>query len=262
MGCASCCKYTCYVYLAFLAVFLAPLAMYKPKIVALDHVQEWGLKGPYLHTLSDNMKGVYYLSGNQAPWNIPTSACSAEEKNNRTICRNGWKISQLMLLDTSYMSYDRAAGKIYQYAPALGISEHAHHKGGVFVANIFLLMRVGYIFDKFDPEFKQRSAELFEGMMKLYFFGMSAKSIFGMEYRVTAEDSRGNGAVIDRYTWIGGQADDYSGVPYDVPQKKSEQLKDFKYVMKRLMDKDGNIDQGVLAEMKKVYGENIVFLGA
>jgi uncharacterized protein with ACT and thioredoxin-like domain len=46
-----------------------------------------------------------------------------------------------------------------------------------------------------------------------------------------------------------------------VPAPKSEQFHDFKYTMRRVMDADGNIDRGVLADMKRVYGERVVFLG-
>lgn len=83
-----------------------------------------------------------------------------------------------------------------------------------------------------------------------------------MRYRVTAEDNSGDGSTIDRFTWIGGTADDYSGVEYDVPQPKREQLHPFKYTMRRLLDGDGNVNTRVLADMKKIYGERIIFLGA
>lgn len=262
----SICKNSLCVILAIdavlLAVLLAPLATTQPKLVALDDIQSWGLKGPYLDTLSENMKGVYFLDGNQAPWNVKDAKCNATEVTNKTLCRNGFKLSQLILLDTSWLSYDRAERMITQYAPALGVSEHKEHKGGMPIAMFMLLLRICYTFDKNDPEFADRSPELFEGMMRLYFAGMSTKTLFGMQYRVTAEDNGNKGAVIDRFTWIGGTADDYKGVAYDEPQPKSEQLHDFHYKLRRIMDADGTVDKGVLADMKKVYGENVIFLGA
>ena len=66
-------------------------------------------------------------------------------------------------------------------ASAFGISEHEHHKGGYMVALMLLLARVSYIFDKDDPEFIHRGADLFEGSMRLYAFGRSVRDVAGIE---------------------------------------------------------------------------------
>jgi len=255
----GCCKYFCYALCAFLVVFLAPLASNRPKVLALDDVKSWGLKGPHLSTLSKNMKGVYYLDGNQVPW-AASGKCKPEDRSNNTICRNGWKRSQLVLVDTSYMHYDRDNGLLTQYAPALGVSEHKVHKGGMLVAWILLLFRVGYTWDKTDAEFVKRSADYFEGNMKLYLGPFTVGGLTGVDYRVTSEDN-GDGSRIHRFTWIGGPWGSQTGQKYNVPAPKSEQFHDFKYTMRRVMDADGNIDRGVLADMKRVYGERVVFLG-
>lgn len=97
----GCCTYFCYVLLGLVALLLAPLASYRPKLVKLDDVKEWGLKGPGAATLPYNMAGVYYLDGNQAPWG--TGKCNETESKQEDLCRNGYKRSQLMLFDSTHM---------------------------------------------------------------------------------------------------------------------------------------------------------------
>ena len=97
----GCCKYFCYTLLGLLALLLAPLASYKPKLVKLDDVKEWGLKGPGATSLPYNMAGVYYLDGNQAPWG--TGLCNETETKRDDLCRNGYKRSQLFIFDSTHM---------------------------------------------------------------------------------------------------------------------------------------------------------------
>lgn len=97
----GCWPYFCSALLGLLALLLAPLASFKPTLVKLDDVKEWGLKGSGAATLPYNMAGVYYLDGNQAPWR--TGACNETEIKQKDLCRNGYKRSQLMLFDSTHM---------------------------------------------------------------------------------------------------------------------------------------------------------------
>ena len=269
MGCCSC--RSCGVVSAVIAaIFFAPLVMNRPKLVKIDDVKSWGFKGPYASSLSKNMKGVYFADGNQLPW-TSSSKCNATEAKNTQVCRNGWKRSSLVIIDTSYMYYDRAKGTITQHPSAVGASALESQGGGMGAAIFLRMIRQMYVFDKNDPEFVGRSAEFFEGSMKLYFFmgllpvSAITKRVGGVDYRVTAEDT-GDGSVIKRYTWIGGP--DYNnprtaeGWPYDKPAPKSQQFKDYHYTLRRLMDADGNVDKQVLADFKKVHGDDVIIFSA
>jgi len=242
-------KCTCYLLAAVTAFALSPLFLQRPVVAALDDMQIWGLKGPGLSTLTPNMRGIYYLSGNMAPWNTKF-ICNRTQSRNNTLCRNGFKRSQLFLLDTSHCVYDASSGTLTLRSPALGISEHPEHGGGMGVAIYLQLLRVGYTFSKADPEFAQRPSHLFEGKMSLSMLGVSAKTITGVSYRVTAEDVRGDGSVIMRYTW--------RDVDESTPAKKKHAFHEYTYAMKRVMDGEGRINRRVLKEMKQVYGDRVI----
>ena len=62
-----------------LAAFLTYPLLWRPREVLLDDMAEWGMKGPGTPSLSENMRGVYYLSGAKQ-----TSRCNATEQ--RTNC--------------------------------------------------------------------------------------------------------------------------------------------------------------------------------
>ena len=47
MSVADCLKYFCAALALLIALFLAPLAFHTPKVVAIDDIKEWGLKGPH-----------------------------------------------------------------------------------------------------------------------------------------------------------------------------------------------------------------------
>ena len=55
-----------------LAAFLTYPLLWRPREVLLDDMAEWGMKGPGTPSLSENMRGVYYLSGAKQ-----TSRCNA-----------------------------------------------------------------------------------------------------------------------------------------------------------------------------------------
>ena len=99
----ACCKWSAFAVVVFLSFLCAPLLDTLPRTLALDDMQAWGLKGPFLDELPPNMVGMYYLNAHGAK-------CTGADKRNRTICHDGWKRSPLVLLDSSYMSYDRKAG--------------------------------------------------------------------------------------------------------------------------------------------------------
>ena len=133
---ATCCTYVCGILALLTALFFSPLAFHTPTVVAIDDIKEWGLKGPHRSSLPKNMQGVYYLNGNQVPWN-DAGRCNATEAKDKTVCRNGYKRSQLMLFDTTKgMTFDRAAGKLSLSWPGFGVSEHKKHKGGPAAAAV------------------------------------------------------------------------------------------------------------------------------
>ena len=104
MSVVACLRYSCLVFAVLVSVLLAPLLSSWPQVVRLDNVQEWGLKGPYLSQLPPNMRGVYYLDGNQMPW-TESNRCNKTEARNKVICRHGWKRSNLVVFDSSHMAY-------------------------------------------------------------------------------------------------------------------------------------------------------------
>ena len=195
----TCCKYFCPVFVVCLATLLQPLLLHPPMLVKIDDIKEWGLKGPGVATLPSNMLGVYYLDGNQAPWGI--GACNKTEASQNDICRNGYKRSNIMVFDSSHMSYDRSRGLLTTLPSGWGLSEHAKHKGGVKAAAILQLMRAHYTFDKKDREFAALAGkrdDYFEGAMKLYVGYFKLGKLVGADYRVTAEDTYGDGSVRPR----------------------------------------------------------------
>ena len=60
--------------------------------------------------------------------------------------------------------------------------------------------------------------------------------------------------VILRSTWKDSKS--------DVPAKKSEAFKEYEYNMVRILDKNGKVNQGAIEDAKKIYGPNVIFLGA
>lgn len=85
------------------------------------------------------------------------------------------------------------------YTSGFGISEHKKHKGGIVFGWIMSLMRIGYIFNKKDPEFValrgKDMGDYFEGAMKLKLGYFAVGKMIGVDYRVTAEDVKGDGSV-------------------------------------------------------------------
>lgn len=242
MGCASCCKYCTGITALLLALFFSPLLMYGYQEVALDDVASWGLKGPGLSTLTPNMKGVYYLSGNQTP-----KKCSEEDKKDPQKCRGNWARSPGMALDMSYCSYDAVAKKVT--CPAGAPWMLAGGPKGLKIYPILLLARIAYVINKGDPEFAGRPEASFDGSMKLTMMGMSASILNGWDYsyRITMKD-QGDGSSITRYTWWNAS---------NTPQPIKEADDEWTYDMKRFYD-GKTVDKAVLAEVKKIWGENIV----
>ena len=226
-----------------------PVLRYRPQLVALDDMPSWGLKCNGLSTLTPNMRGIYFLSGNLAPWTAD-NRCSIANKGNRTVCRNGYKRSQHFLIDTSHCYFNARTGVITQRSAAMGISEHAAHGGGLGVAYYLQLLRVGYSYAKNDPEFVTRSISFFEGRVTQYVLGMSVKTLTGLDYRTTAEDVRKDGSVIMRYAWKDSNA--------SVPAKKTRAFHDYTYEMKRVMDGEGKVNKAVLKEIKRIFGRNVI----
>ena len=105
-----------------------------------------------------------------------------------------------------------------------------------------------------DPEFAARGAELLEGNMKLFLLGgwIKLADLLGVDYRVTAEDTHGDGSSIKRMTW--------RNHPYNVPAKKSDAFKEYEYEMVRILDADGNVNTRAISELKSIYGEQLVIL--
>jgi hypothetical protein len=198
------------------------------------------------------MRGIYSLVGNQLPW-TESGKCTPELLGNNTMCRGKWRRSSLFLLDMSHASFDAAKKVIRVNPPAFAMSEHAVHQGGTVMMQVISLGRIGYNFYKSDSEFVSRPAEYFEGAMKLTLFGFSIEDMTGYQYRVTAEDVKGDGSMVRRYTWA-------PQAPL-TPAPKEEAMEDFTYDLVRVMDDKGKIvNPGAIKEMKSIYGENVVIL--
>lgn len=238
----GCCKYFCGITALVLALFFSPLLMYGWQEVLLDDVATWGLKGPGLSTLTPNMKGVYYLSGNQTP-----KKCTDEEKKDPQTCRGNWHRSPGMALDMSYCSYD-AMSKVVT-CPSTSPWMLAGGPKALKIFPIVLLMRVAYVINKGDPEFAGRPEPSFDGAMKLYMMGMPATLLNGWNYsyRITMKDS-GDGSSVTRYTWWNAS---------NTPQPIKDADPEWTYDMKRIYD-GKTVDKAVLAEVKKMWGDSIV----
>ena len=232
-----------------LAAFLTYPLLWRPREVLLDDMAEWGMKGPGTPSLSENMRGVYYLSGAKQ-----TSRCNATEQRDRTLCLDGYHRPLAFGFDMSYCkrSYSYTA---FQYdtrtiscsGPFLLTSAHGKHSNGYTVATILPLMRLSYTFDKADPEFAGRDADWFEGAISLKAFGIPVTWLPGQtSYRITAEDTQGTGSRITRRTWWDAT---------NTPQAKNRAANEWTFTMKRVMDANGKIDRTVLNEMKHIYGD-------
>ena len=85
------------------------------------------------------------------------------------------------------------------YASGFGFSELKKHKGGFAISYIVALLRMGYIFNKKDAEFValrgKEMGDYFEGAMKLKVGYFALGKLIGVDYRVTAEDVKGDGSV-------------------------------------------------------------------
>ena len=228
------------------SLFAYPL-LWPPHLVQLDDMANWGMKGPGTPSLSKNMRGVYYLSGSKQ-----TSRCNATERHDPSLCLDGYHRPLAFGLDTSYCKrqyhyttsrYDTQS--ITCSGPFLLMSAHQKHGNGHSVATILPLLRLSYVFDKADPEFERRGAELFEGALQLKAFGVPVTWLPGQtSYRITAEDL-GAGKHITRRTWWNTT---------NTPQTKKSAASEWTFTMKRVMDDRGRIDRSVLAEMKNIYG--------
>ena len=158
---------------ALIAFFLYPLLTLPPRLVDLNNMQGWGMKGPGTSSLSRNMRGVYYLSGTKQP-----SRCNRTESRDRTLCLQGHHRSLAFGLDTSfckpafdYMAWRYNERLVTCSGPFFLTSAHEKHQGHR-IASLLPLMRLSYVFDKTDPEFADRDPKLFEGALKLQAFGV------------------------------------------------------------------------------------------
>ena len=68
--------------------------------------------------------------------------------------------------------------------------------------------------------------------------------MLGRTYHSTAEDL-GEGKRIVRRTWV------------DRTLQKKDNTHKWTYMMKRVMDGHGRVDNAVLAEMKRIYGSSV-----
>lgn len=220
-----------------ISVLFYPL-LTPPKLVRLDDMQEWGLKGPGTASLSPNMRGIYYFSGNQRP-----SKCNATELRDPVICRNGFHRSEIFGMDTSYCARTDSRTMVCS-GPFFLVSAHEKHHGYT-TARVLPLTRLSYTFDKTDPEFIHRSEDAFDGAMTLRMFGLPISTLFGHSHRTTSVD-QGGGKRIRRYTWWNSS---------NTPQPTREADRAWTYDMVRVMDERGKINRAVLAQMKKSYGE-------
>ena len=122
---ATCCTYVCGILALLTALFFSPLAFHTPTVVAIDDIKEWGLKGPHRSSLPKNMQGVYYLNGNQVPWN-DAGRCNATEAKDKpplsfaTWQKGGNHVS--MLHDEALMRKVRAPLSRPQPCPHLAAS--------------------------------------------------------------------------------------------------------------------------------------------
>ena len=115
-----------------LTAFLTYPLLWRPREVLLDDMAEWGMKGPGTPSLSENMRGVYYLSGAKQ-----TSRCNATEQRDRTLCLDGYHRPLAFGFDMSYCkrSYSYTT---FQYdtrtiscsGPFLLTSAHGKHSNG------------------------------------------------------------------------------------------------------------------------------------
>ena len=238
--------------LTALSAFLAYPLLWPPHLVQLDDMVEWGMKGPGTPSLSENMRGVYYLSGAKQ-----TSQCNATEARDNTLCLDGYHRPLAFGLDTSYckrssryttdLTTEYDPNLITCSGPFLLTSAHGKHSNGYAVATILPLLRLSYSFDKADPEFVGRNADFFEGALTLKAFGIPVAWLPGQsQYRITAEDDHGTGKRISRRTWWNST---------NTPQNKQGAAHEWTFAMKRVMDASGKIDRAVLNEMKHVYGD-------
>ena len=158
---------------ALMASLCYPL-LSPPRMVELDDMNKWGLKGPGTASLSKNMRGIYFLSGTKQP-----SKCNRTENRDLTLCVDGYHRSLAFGLDTSFCKrvYDyttwRYDNRLIQCAgPLLLTSAHVKHEGYA-IATILPLMRLSYTFDKTDPPFADQDPGLLGGAVTLNAFGVS-----------------------------------------------------------------------------------------
>lgn len=234
------------------AIFTMPLLTYRATEVDLDDVAEWGLKGPGLPTLTDNMAGVYFLSGNLGP-----VLCSKEEKNDRQICRGRWKISPFLVFDTSYCRYNAAAGKLHcpGGTPWIILSGNPKHKMKPALAKALQLFRISYTINQKDVEFVGVNPTRLSGAMSMYVWGVPITMwarLFTRKnsYRITMSDE-GDGSRVTRRTWWNA---------LNTPQPLAAADKEWTYQMKRFYDNKGRVDRAVLNEAKKLTGDTVILL--
>ncbi len=223
-----------------------PLLFYRPVELRLDDMPAWALAGPSGAVLPKNVKGVYYLSGNQDLQSCTPAVLKGPKRD--VLCGpGGYKRSSAFLLDTSQCEYHgpetgRMVCKM-QYAVGFDSAPFARK---------MLVARPTYTIVK-DAEFVDRRRHLFEGAMHLTFLGVSAcrwGRWFGAKnFRVTMTDVKGDGSRIRRLTWWNIES------TADTPQPRSKANKDWTYTMKRVIDARGRIDGAVLREMKRAYGD-------
>jgi len=175
-----CCLIIFGVLLSQVALFVWPAITNGSTEVKLDDITAWGLKGPGLPSLSGNMRGIWYLSGNQEP-----KKCKEEDLEDIKKCRNGWVRSRIMMIDSSYCNFDRPEG-IIACGPRTFITSTRK------TSQLMHLTRAKYVVEKQDPEFKTRDADLFEGAMHLYFFGVAIPDMpfIGTPYRLVSHEQR------------------------------------------------------------------------
>ena len=169
---------------ALMASFLYPL-LSPPRMVELDDMNKWGLKGPGTASLSKNMRGIYFLSGTKQP-----SKCNrTENRDDRAFCVDGYHRSSAVGLDTSFCKrvYDYTTWRyderlIRCSGPLFLTSAHVKHEGYA-IATILPLMRLSYTFDKTDPPFADQDPGLFGGAVKLKAFGVSRQTLPSLSHQ-------------------------------------------------------------------------------
>lgn len=248
MRALACGAYLVAVIAALIALLFAPRGLYTLETVQYDDIASWSLKGRGISYLPEQMRGVWFLEGNQEP-----TECEPEIRNNKTLCGTaGYKRHSFIMLDSSFCSLNPLTSAVTCDCALGGVF---HQGWGSKMPWLFAISRPYYVIEKNDAEFAPRPKELFEGAMHLYLLGLSSKIWAWLLkkpwYRVTMHAMDTSGARIKRLTWWGTEEKPIDG--YE-PQPHSDADHKWTYVMKRVIDGKGNVDWGVVKELKRLFG--------